>query len=116
MRVALSDAIARPAEQSEGTLLRAVAEAVSAPGEALFDALARHAATALGFRHALIGELTGPGRVRTLGQWGAETRSAGEEWDVESGTPAREAAEGRTVDHSENAHGASCLAVPLMAL
>src|SRR4051812_1843845 len=98
MRVALSDAIARPAEQSEGALLRAVAEAVSAPGEGLFDALARHAATAFGFRQALIAELTGPGRVRTVGQWGDEARSAGEEWALESGTPAHEAAEGRTVE------------------
>jgi len=112
----LPDAIANAVEQPEGALLRALAEAVSARNEAFFDALARDAATALGFRQALIAELTGPVRARTVGQWGSRARSAGEEWDLEKGTPAREAAEGRVVDGAGGAPEDGCMAVPLIGL
>ena len=112
----LADGIANAAEQSEGALLRALAETVSTRGDALFDALARHAATALGFRHAVIAEQTGPARARTLGQWGSEARSAGQEWDLGEGTPAREAAQGRVVERSGGAHESSCMAAPLTGL
>src|SRR5439155_10707413 len=116
MPAALADGIANAAEQSEGALLRALAETVSTRGDALFDALARHAATTLGFRQALIAELTGPARARTLGQWGSEARSAGQEWDLGEGTPAREAAQGRVVERSGGAHESSCMAAPLTGL
>ena len=112
----MPDAIANAVEQPEGALLRALAEAVSARNEAFFDALARDAATALGFRQALIAELTGPVRARTVGQWGSRARSAGEEWDLEKGTPAREAAEGRVVDGAGGAPEDGCMAVPLIGL
>src|SRR5438067_4317761 len=116
MPVAVADGMVNTAEQSEGALLRALAEAVSARGDALFDALARHAATALGFRQAIIAELTGPARARTLGQWGGEARSAGKEWDLDEDTPAREAAQGRIVDRSNGTPDGRCMAVPLSGL
>ena len=112
----MADGIANAAEQSEGARLRALAETVSTSGDALFDALARHAATALGFRQAVIAEQTGPARARTLGQWGSEARSAGQEWDLDEGTPAREAAQGRVVERPGGAHESSCMAVPLTGL
>jgi PAS domain S-box-containing protein len=115
MSVALPSGIANPAEHAEGALLRALAEAVSERGDALFDELARHAATSLGFRRALIAELTGPAQARTLGQWGNEATSAGKEWDLEEGTPACEAAQGRLVDRPSSAPD-RCMAAPLTGL
>jgi two-component system cell cycle sensor histidine kinase/response regulator CckA len=67
--------------------LRALVEGTSSSvGEAFFCSLVRHLSGALGMRLALVGELVGGSRVRTLAVWSDGAQVANFEYDLE-GTP-----------------------------
>src|SRR6516225_2329286 len=73
----------------ELTALRAIVEGTAAhTGEAYFESLVRHLATAVGTRYAFVAEFAGGTRARTLAFWFRDRITENVEWDV-MGTRAR---------------------------
>jgi formate hydrogenlyase transcriptional activator len=62
--------------------LSALADGISAEEGGLFNGLARCLATAVGARHALVAELTGPRSARPLGWWGIDRLSPGSQLEL----------------------------------
>jgi PAS domain S-box-containing protein len=82
----------------EQAVLRALAEGTAGEGESFFSCLAQHLASALGYRHALVAELTGRMRARALGCWRVDVSDSSPEWSLE-GTPGGEVIRGAVCDH-----------------
>jgi PAS domain S-box-containing protein len=82
----------------EQVVLRALAEGTAGAGEGFFSSLAQHLARALGYRHALVAELTGRLRARALGCWRVDVPDSNPEWSLE-GTPGGEVIRGAVCDH-----------------
>src|SRR6516162_4912268 len=86
------DALGETSE--ELTALRAIVEGTAAhTGEAYFESLVRHLATAVGTRYAFVAEFLDETRVRTLAYWCRERITDNVEWDV-IGTPSEDVVRG----------------------
>src|SRR6516164_5652310 len=78
----------------ELTALRAIVEGTAHhTGEAYFESLVRHLATAVGTRYAFVAEFAGGTRARTLAFWFRDRTTDNVEWDV-IGTPCEDVVRG----------------------
>jgi PAS domain S-box-containing protein len=83
----------------ELTALRAIVEGTAAhTGEAYFESLVRHLATAVGTRYAFVAEFAGETRARTLAFWFQDRITDNVEWDV-IGTPCEDVVRGNLCHH-----------------
>jgi PAS domain S-box-containing protein len=79
--------------------LRAIVEGTAAhTGEAYFESLVRHLATAVGTRYAFVAEFAGATRARTLAFWFRDRITDNVEWDV-IGTPCEDVVRGNLCHH-----------------
>ena len=83
-RTVLSDITQR--RQAELALRSILAGTASATGEDFFRSLVRRLAEAVNVRYAMVGELAGPGRARTLAVWTGKDFAENFEYDLQ-GTP-----------------------------
>src|SRR6516164_418421 len=89
---AADDALGEVSE--ELTALRAIVAGTALhTGEAYFESLVRHLATAVEARYAFVAEFAGGTRVRTLAYWFRDRIIANVEWDV-IGTPCADVVRG----------------------
>src|SRR5208282_2841305 len=80
--------------------LRAIVEGTAFhTGQAFFESLVRHLATAVGTRYAFIAEFAGGTRARTLAFWFRDRITDNIEWDV-IGTPCEDVVRGSLCHHS----------------
>jgi PAS domain S-box-containing protein len=94
---AADDALGEVSE--ELTALRAIVEGTAAhTGEAYFESLVRHLATAVGTRYAFVAEFAGGTRARTLAFWFRDRITDNVEWDV-IGTPCEDVVRGNVCHH-----------------
>src|SRR6516225_2558217 len=83
----------------ELTALRAIVEGTAAhTGEAYFESLVRHLATAVETRYAFVAEFAGGTRTRTLAFWFRDRITDNVEWDV-MGTPCEDVVRGNVCHH-----------------
>src|SRR6516164_3429549 len=83
----------------ELTALRAIVEGTAHhTGEAYFESLVRHLATAVGTRYAFVAEFAGGTRARTLAFWFRDRITDNVEWDV-IGTPCADVVRGNLCHH-----------------
>jgi PAS domain S-box-containing protein len=83
----------------ELTALRAIVEGTAHhTGQAFFESVVRHLATAVGTRYAFIAEFAGGTRARTLAFWFRDRITDNVEWDV-IGTPCAEVVRGNLCHH-----------------
>jgi PAS domain S-box-containing protein len=83
----------------ELTALRAIVEGTAAhTGEAYFESLVRHLATAVETRYAFVAEFAGVTRARTLAFWFRDRITDNVEWDV-TGTPCEDVVRGNLCHH-----------------
>ncbi|MGH7225860.1 MAG: PAS domain S-box protein, partial [Gemmataceae bacterium] len=79
--------------------LRAIVEGTAhSTGEAFFNSLVRHLATAVGTRYAFVAEFAGRTRARTLAFWFRDRITDNIEWDV-IGTPCADVIRGNLCHH-----------------
>jgi PAS domain S-box-containing protein len=84
----------------ELTALRAIVEGTAHhTGEAYFESLVRHLATAVGTRYAFVAEFAGGTRARTLAFWFRDRITDNVEWDV-IGTPCEDVIRGNLCHHA----------------
>jgi PAS domain S-box-containing protein len=84
---------------AELTALRAIVEGTAAhTGEAYFESLVRHLATAVETRYAFVAEFAGGTRARTLAFWLRDRITDNVEWDV-IGTPCEDVVRGNLCHH-----------------
>jgi PAS domain S-box-containing protein len=80
--------------------LRAIVEGTARhSGQAFFESLVRHLATAVGTRYAFVAEFAGGTRARTLAFWFRDRITDNVEWDV-VGTPCEDVVRGNLCHHS----------------
>ena len=78
----------------EVAALRAIVEGTAHhSGQAFFESLVRHLATAVGTRYAFVAEFAGGRRARTLAFWFRDRITDSVEWDVR-GTPCEDVVRG----------------------
>src|SRR5262245_29220412 len=79
--------------------LRSIAEGTATEtGEAFFQSLVRHLATAIDAHYALVAEFLGGVRVRTLAYWAKGRIEPNVEWDL-PGTPCEDVVRGSLCHH-----------------
>jgi PAS domain S-box-containing protein len=79
--------------------LRAIVEGTAHhSGQAFFESLVRHLATAVGTRYAFVAEFAGGRRARTLAFWFRDRITDSVEWDVR-GTPCEDVVRGKLCHH-----------------
>jgi PAS domain S-box-containing protein len=87
-----------PSTEDIAALRAIVEETANHTGEAFFQSLVRHLATAVGTRYAFVAEFGGGTRARTLAFWFRDRITDNVEWDV-IGTPCEDVVRGSLCHH-----------------